>query len=464
LTTTATAPERLDFADIQGGILRAYGNAYRRSSHLFFTIRDPVRGRSWLRGLMDHVTDATEWKAGKPTVTLNIALTRAGLAALGVPDYVIASFSQEFRDGMAARAAVLGDVGPSAPSTWEPNLGQGVAHVLVIVNATTAEMLEQRLAQLRADLEHDGTLQIAHEDHAQLLDGVREHFGYADGFAQPAVEGVTADKKRGGGVPEKGGTWRALAVGEFILGHEDEASRDDAARILPSAPLDPLGHNSTYMVWRKLEQDVALFRRTVRDAAALYGDEEKLRAKIVGRWSNGTPLVRSPDFPEPDFDAKLSGANDFRYTEVDPDGLRCPLGAHIRRSNPRDLLGFDGALTFRHRMIRRGIPYGPPLPHGVVEPDGAPRGLLFVCYIASISRQFEGVQVQWLEDGNIFRLGRDKDFLLRGGGSGTGKMTVPGQPPFFLSPQPDFVTVRGGEYLFVPGITALAAIADGVTG
>ena len=219
------------------------------------------------------------------------------------------------------------------------------------------------------------------------------------------------------------------------------------------------------MVWRKLHQDVALFRRTLRDAAAAYphGGEDALAAKIVGRWRNGTPLVTSPAMERAGFDAKREGANDFRYADADLDGRRCPLGAHIRRSNPRDTLGFAGKLSFRHRMIRRGMPYGDPLPDGVYEDDGKRRGLIFVCFNASISRQFESVQRQWLDDGNVFHLGRDTDFLLGAGLDEEGKMTVQGEPPFFFSPQAPFVHTRGGEYLFAPGITGLAAVAAGVT-
>jgi Dyp-type peroxidase family len=255
-------------------------------------------------------------------------------------------------------------------------------------------------------------------------------------------------------VPLKDGQWRPLAPGEFILGYEDEDSRVDPKRKLPSAPAAPLGRSGTYMVWRKLHQDVALFRRTLGQAAAGYpGDEEELAAKIVGRRRDGTPLIASAD-PE--------NSNDFRYDE-DADGRRCPLGSHIRRSNPRDALGWEGRLSFRHRIIRRGMPYGDPLPDGVTDDDGQPRGLVFVAFNASISRQFEGIQVQWLNAGNIFHLGHDKDYIL-GDSVTTAKMTVQGDPPYFVTPQPSFVTTRGGEYLFVPGITALAAIADGVAG
>jgi deferrochelatase/peroxidase EfeB len=114
-------------------------------------------------------------------------------------------------------------------------------------------------------------------------------------------------------------------------------------------------------------------------------------------------------------------------------------------------------------MIRRGMPYGPPLEEGATSNDGVERGLVFVSFQASISRQFEAVQMQWLNDGNIFGLGHDKDFLL-GSPDGKGKMTIQGDPPFFLAPMAAFVKTKGGEYLFVPGISALAAIADGTTG
>jgi hypothetical protein len=128
------------------------------------------------------------------------------------------------------------------------------------------------------------------------------------------------------------------------LNYEDEESRVDPQRRLPSAPAGPSGRSGTYMVWRKLHQDVALFRAALRDAARVYehGDAEKLAAKIVGRWRNGTPLVVSPNAEQPGLDPKPPGSNDFRYSELDADGRCCPLGAHIRRSNPRDALGFAG--------------------------------------------------------------------------------------------------------------------------
>jgi len=454
----------LELADIQGDILRAYGNAYDHTSYAFVRIDcEPEQAQAWFSGLLAHVTTAAPW-ARKPLTTLNVALTANGLAALGVSDEAIASFADEFRQGMAARAQLLGDAGPSAPREWEPGLGTGDAHVLLTINAQEAADHRRALGKMEAAMADAGGVAVISQVDAQLLHGAREHFGFADGFAEPAIAGATEDRVAGGGVPEKHGRWRALAAGEFILGYPDEDSNVDRHRRLPSAPDGPLGRNSTYMVWRKLRQDVALWRRTIAAAAERYplGDAEKLAAKVVGRWHDGAPLETHPDGPDPSFDASANGANDFRYG-ADRDGRRCPLGAHIRRSNPRDALGNEGKLSFRHRMIRRGMPYGPPLPDGVLHDDGADRGLVFVSFQASIFRQFEGVQTPWINDGDIFGLGTDKDFLL-GDGSGSGKMTIQGRKPFFLTPQETFVVTRGGEYLFVPGISALQAIADGVAG
>src|SRR6201995_103076 len=183
---------------------------------------------------------------------------------------------------------------------------------------------------------------------------MRDHFGCADGFSQPAIEGVSEDSAVGEGVREQKTGWRPLALGEFLLGHDDEESRPDRKRRLPSAPDDPLGRNGTYMVWRKLYQDVALFRRTLREASAVYadGDETKLMAKIVGRWPNGAPVAVWPEGPTLHFDARRPGANASGYAGADANGFGSPPGARVRRSIPRYALVFDGRLTVRHRMIR----------------------------------------------------------------------------------------------------------------
>jgi Dyp-type peroxidase family len=450
----------LDLTDIQGDILRAYGNDYDVTTYLFFRIDDARGGQAWLRELLPRVTTAEPWPQGtKPAANLNIAVSAAGARALGAGEPADLGFSEEFCAGMRASADVLGDRGPSDPGAWEAQLRSAELHVLATVNALDDGPLNDELDRLREGAQRAGGVEVSYTQHAKLLPKVREHFGFGDGFAQPAVDGVEGaeDRADGGGVLENG-RWRPLAPGEFILGYEDEDTRVDPDRRLPNAPRDPLGRSGTYMVWRKLHQDVALFRSTLHDAAARYhgGDEHKLAAKVVGRWQNGAPLVSYPDAQPDPFDSSDRSINAFHYAG-DLRGSSCPAGSHIRRSNPRDLLGFETALSFRHRIIRRGMPYGEPLPEGAPD-DRADRGLVFVCFNASISRQFEGIQAQWLNDGNALHLGHDSDFLL-GHPLGTGKMTVQGERPFLLGPQGPFVTTRGGEYLFVPGLKALAALA-----
>ena len=441
----------IELGDIQGDILQAYGNRFRWTTYLFVAVRDAAAGRAWLGGLSGAVTSAERWDGDGPEATLNVALSAAGLRALALPEAVLETFSSEFKAGMRARAEALGDTGSSSPARWDDGLREATGALLTI-NARSAEALAAAVDVQLAAL-GDG-LALVHREDARLLGDperpVREHFGFADGFSQPAVEGMAApERTNGGGVPLPEGGWRPLAPGEFVLGHPDEETRNDPEGRLPRAPADPYGRNGSYMVWRKLHQDVALFRRTMREAAVHWpgGDADALAAKVVGRRQDGTPLVASG-----------GTLNDFRYAGADAHGHGCPLGSHIRRANPRDALDPAALLSFRHRMIRRGMPYGDPLPDGELEDDGADRGLLFVCFVASLSRQFEAVQIQWLNDGNVFHLGHDRDFLL--GGDAPGKMTVQGEPPYFVDPARPFVRTRGGEYLFVPGLRALAALAQ----
>jgi Dyp-type peroxidase family len=443
------ADPRLELADIQGNVLRPYG--FQQAAFLFVRVDDADAGRAWLAQRADEVTSAAPWTDGKPEVTLNVRLTGAGLSALGVPEDVIETFSDAFREGMAARAGLLGDAAANAPSEWEAGLGTGDAHVLLRVDAQDADRLEREVERLVESVEGVGA--IVNEQRSAYLPSGRNHFGYIEGAGAVAVRGDGLTPNRGEGVPEPWNGWRPLRAGEFVLGYEDEDGE------LPDAPVEPFGRNGTYMVYRKFLMDVPLFTSFLRAAAAqLGGDEELVAAKLMGRWRDGTPLMRSPDRPDPELAADPARVDDFRYGD-DPEGLRCPLGAHIRRANPRDALGWDGALSLRHRMIRRGVSYGPPPLDPAVD-DGVDRGLVFTCFVASIERQFETVQTTWINDGNVFKLGGDKDFLL-GGEDPHGKMTVQGDPPVFLSPQPAFVRVRGGEYLFQPGIAALRALAVG---
>jgi Dyp-type peroxidase family len=309
-------------------------------------------------------------------------------------------------------------------------------------------------------IERTDGLRVVHELDAALIETAegyaREHFGFADGLAQPAIQGRAGPQTRPGqGTPVAASDWKDLAPGEFVLGYRDEDG------MWPDAPREPLGRNGSFLVARKLRQDVALFNRYLEGEAGGNPDRRRwLAAKIVGRWQDGTPLARRPNGPDADLARDPDRLNDFRYG-ADSGGLSCPLGSHIRRANPRDALGWEGERTRRHRIIRRAMPYGPPLAEPQLQDDHPDRGLMFLCYQASIARQFEVVQGSWLADGDAFGLGDQEDFLL-GCRDGTGRMTIQGKPPTFLSRRPGFVSLRGGEYFFAPGLRAVEALAEGL--
>lgn len=289
------------------------------------------------------------------------------------------------------------------------------------------------------------------------------------------------------------GSWKPLATGEFILGHIDEAQE------YPLAP-EPklLSRNGTYMVYRKLHENVDTFNDYIDSLAKDFdGSRDLLMAKMSGRWpDNGAPLtLASTDDEKACLDARMTSLEqrikdgdksalierkalrsqwtNFTFAD-DKSGGKCPVGAHIRRTNPRgsletqkDAFHRPGALVDRRRLMRRGLPYG-----GIDElpSDNAEQGIIFMSIGASIERQFEFVQQQWVNYSNDFKLGNDKDPLI---GSHDGKLTdkhiiqtTPGnpdnKPPFFCTEMPRFVETRGGDYFFIPSITALRMIANGV--
>ena len=436
----------IDLADIQGDVLRGY--TYPCAVYLWLRIDDVERSRALMRRMLPQVHTAEPWQEGPPPTAMHIAFTFTGLAALGLDPELLESFPVEFREGMASRAERLGDRGPSAPSEWEPGFSE--AHVLVTLYGIDEAHLEAGRDALRGVGE--GAVTLVHEQRAANLEGGRDHFGFADGIAQPAIRGSGTVPRPGDGQPDGRGGWREVRTGEFLHGYQDEDGG------LPVAPAAPLHRNGTFVVYRKLAMDVAAFRRFVA-GAGYPGGPDLLAAKLVGRWPDGTPLERAPHRHDPGLAADPVRINDFSYGD-DREGLRCPIGAHIRRANPRDAEGFwSGRLTNRHRIIRRGRPYGRPLPDGALEDDGVERGLIFVCFNADIWRQFETIQALWIDDGDPFGLGPDKDFLVGEPHGTAGKMTIQGQPPFFLKPQPRFVTLRGGEYLYRPSVSGLRWLA-----
>jgi Dyp-type peroxidase family len=443
---------QLDFPNIQGFVVRGY--RLPAAGYLFLRIDEAAKARALLGDVIPDVITAERWDV-KPDSGINVAFTYEGLRALGVGDESLAGFPAEFREGMASRKQLLGDLGDSDPVHWEDCFKSGDAHVLVMISAKDKAALSERDKKIRELVARRGGASVVVTEVGAVLPTGREHFGYADGFSQPAIAGSRFPDHPGAGAPSEKGEWRPIAAGEFILGYPDEQGA------LPAAPPpDELGRNGSYVVYRKLRQDVAGFRRQLAEAAELYpGGEEELAAKLVGRWRDGTPLDSSPDREDAALVADKARNNAFDYGD-DPAGMKCPVGSHIRRMNPRLSMPFEGKLVNRHRIIRRGITYGEMLPEGVLEDDGEDRGVIFMTVQASLARQFEFVQAQWANTGNPFRLGDDQDPIIGPmDNDGPNKMTIPGRPPFFFGPLSRVVTMRGGEYYFAPGINGLRHLA-----
>ena len=440
---TSTISSTLDLADIQGGILHPRPSPYV-GAYLLLRIDDRRDGRELVRRLAAVVTPAADWTPGRDA-WLNVALTYRGLAALGVPDASLATFAPEFREGMAARADRLGDVGVNAPERWEHPLGTSDVHVALAVIARAPARLAELLEQARAAQEELPGVRLVWRQDCYALPTEREAFGFRDGISHPAVEGS--------GIPGSNPQEAPVKAGEFLTGHVDETGD-----LAPVPQPDVLGRNGTYLVFRKLHQDVAGFRRYLRAHSATQADEELLAAKLVGRWRSGAPLAMSPDHDDPELGADPSRNNDFLYRAADERGLRCPVGSHIRRMNPRDAV-VTGEVRL-HRMIRRGTSYGPPLPEGELADDGADRGLCFVFVGAHLDRQFEFVQTQWAGDGRAFGAPDEVDPLI-GPNDGAGVLTIPARPiRRRLTDLPRFVTTRGGEYCFAPSLPALRWLAE----
>ena len=436
----------LELDDIQSGALHERPSPYV-GRYLLLRIDDRAAGRELVRRLLPFVDSGRRSADPACDAWITVAFTYRGLEALGVPQESLDSFAPEFRQGMAARASGLGDVGESSPERWEKPLGTAEVHVALAVlspDEAGLEALAERARQAHEQL--PGVEVIWRQDCYQLPTG-RTSFGFKDGIGQPAVEGS--------GVSSTNLQERPLKAGEIVLGYRDETGE------LPPMPTpEVLGRNGTYVVFRKLHTRVAAYRQYLYAKAVTREEEALLGAKMVGRWQSGAPLLLSPERDDPGLGGDPERNNSFLYGG-DPRGFKCPAGAHARRANPRDSLDHDGSVNVRlHRMIRRGTSYGPPLPEGVLEDDGEDRGIIFVFAGAHLKRQFEFVKTQWLNDGIFIGAPTEKDPLV-GPNDESSSFTIPQRPiRRRLQGLPPFVVTRGGEYCFAPGLRALRWLGE----
>lgn len=426
----------LELDDIQSGVLRPRPTPYV-ATYIGFRIDDRKAGRELMHRTSQVVTSAANPKSPLSNTWVSVALTHKGLEALGVPRESLDSFSWEFRQGMAARAKELGDVGESAPENWEQPLGSSELHVVLVAVSPDEQRLEAALDRARETYRNMSGIKAIWRQNCHALPTETEPFGFRDGISHPAIEGS--------GIPGSNPRERPLKAGEFVLGYRDELG--GVQRTEPAV----LGRNGTYVVFRKLHQRVAAFRQYLKANSASAEDEELLAAKMMGRWRSGAPLALCPFHDDAELGADPRRNNDFLFQADDPGGFKTPGGSHIRRCNPRDAA--IAGVTRLHRMIRRGTAYGPTLPEGIMVDDGRDRGLMFAFVGAHIGRQFEFVQSQWINDGVFFGAGDDKDPIT---GSNEVSFTLPRKPVRRrLQGIPKFVVTRGGEYCFMPGLQAL---------
>jgi Dyp-type peroxidase family len=412
----------------------------------FLSFRSPTAGRAWLSAIMEKVHSARAMiesvETDKRWVT--VAFTWNGLRALGVDGAALATFPEEFRQGMVARAEMLGDTGMNDPGGWVDKTNSADLHAIVMLFARDeAERLRciEEHRKLIANCPGVEVLSTLDLQAIPPFDHAHDHFGYRDRLSQPAIAGSGEEPTPGSGP--------ALKAGEFILGYPDEAY---AAPLIPQPEI--LSRNGSYMAYRRLQEHIGQFRDFLRANGNTPDEQELLAAKLMGRWRSGAPLVLAPEKDDPALGKDPQRNNNFNYKEQDPQGYAMPLGCHCRRMNPRD----TAANINRRRMIRRGATYGSYLPEDQPD-DGTERGIAAFVICASLIRQFEFAQNVWINDKNFHELGNERDPII-GNQDGTLEFKIPKRPiRKKITGLPAFTTVRGGAYFFLPGLKALCYLA-----
>ena len=494
----------IDYSDVQGLVRFGHGHL-PEACFLLTRVEDAAAARSWLATLA--ITTA-ENVANRPDTALQLALTAPGLQALGLPADVLKTFSPEFLGGMTgedSRSRRLGDVADDAPVQWRWGGPGTVPHLLLMLYARPGKVDEYSQAVM-ARLPAAG-LSLLQRLCTAELDG-SEPFGFRDGISQPQLDWGLERKAKAGGQFDYG---NVVALGEFLLGYPNEYGlitdrplvevKDGQSTALLPAVDQPgkhdLGRNGSYLVFRQLQQDVQGFWQFLDlQANADPAMRQALAEAMVGRTREGLPLVGGTHHPIAGIGPKADDVamNQFTYAS-DSAGIRCPLGAHIRRTNPRtaDLsegargtigrllrtLGFcrenlhtDTIASSRfHRLLRRARKYGKNLtPEQALQrgqPDGEERGLHFICINANIGRQFEFVQNAWVMGTKFNALTDESDPLLgnrapAAGGAVTNTFSLPQKHGLRrrITGMPQFVTVRGGAYFFLPSLRAVRYLAS----
>ncbi|MFB8331536.1 Dyp-type peroxidase [Bacillus wiedmannii] len=428
--------DKSDLKDIQAIVLNDRPSPYV-GAYIIIRIEEKKDAIKMLKTIATDITAADYEKSTSKDLWVNIAFTYEGLKKIGISEESLNSFSPEFKEGMASRANILNDVANSAPNTWEIPFGTKDIHIALVIFAANNTLFQELMKKTRAKYEHLPGVSLLYEQKVESLPNGRTHMGFVDGISNPTIEGLASDSEK------------PIKAGEFLLGKLDEKGH-----INPGPQLESFHNNGSYLVIRKLHMNVAAFRKYIKTNSTNKMHKELLIAKMVGRWSSGVPLSLSPDKDNVKLNGNVKLQNEFSYRN-DPNGLKCPLSAHIRRANPRDGLKDSTVDINIHRILRRSTVYGPPLEEEVLEDDGQDRGIIFTGICASISRQYEFIKSNWLNTGNFIELSTEEDPVV-GNKIGLGQYTIPNKPiRKRLYNLPNFTITRGGEYFFIPSISAL---------
>jgi deferrochelatase/peroxidase EfeB len=494
-----------DYSDVQG--LVRFGHARMTEACYFLVnVKSVASVRTWLANAP--VTTAAALDP-QPKTALQIAFTRQGLEALRVQQQLIAGFSTEFIAGMASdenRCRRLGDVAANSPAGWRWGSESAIPHAVVMLFAEPG-LLDSWKASIQGQSWNEAFEEIECLSTSDM--GGREPFGFIDGISQPEIDWDQTREVPINGYERKYGN--LVSLGEFLLGYRNEYGRytdrplldaqSPASSDIPFAEDHPekkdLGRNGTYLVMRQLAQDVRGFWQFL-DRTSDSNPEERYRlgSLMVGRAiADGSPLVPLGRETIPGVGNQHNGIRQNQFTyDSDPDGTRCPYGAHIRRANPRNpdipgdpnglistlvrTLGFGNknlrddliASTRFHRILRRGREYGHKVTpeqalQSAATQDGE-SGLHFLAINSNIQRQFEFIQTAWLMRTKFDGMTEESDPLLGNrtpvlGCPLTNTFSVPqnGKLRERVMDLPQFIRAQGGAYFFLPGLRALQYLA-----
>ena len=413
----------------------------------FITFHNAEAGRKWVNAISETVGIAKTVMAASESEMrwVTLAFTFEGLRKLGVDEESLSTFPEAFQQGMAARAAMLGDTGANHPDHWEDNITSKDLHAVVILFARDKAERERCVQKHDEYLKDNPGVEVLSSlllEAVAPLEYVHEHFGYRDRLTSPVIEGIEPSPVRG----------PATKPGEFFLGYPDETG------LIPLQPQpEILSKNGSYLAYRKMREHVGAFRDFLKANGKTEEEQELVAAKIMVRWrKTGAPLVLCPDKDDRELGFDNTRNNNFDYEKMDPHGYACPVGAHIRRMNVRD--NNVSRIMNRRQIIRRGGTYGPGLPEDAPE-DGANRGIAIFAGCGDLSRQFEFLISVWANDPEFEEL-KEKD-PFAGSIDGPFEVTIPKRPiKKKVKGIQAFTTVTGGAYFFLPGMRALKYLAS----